>query len=396
MRRTRRTIPFRLYRGGTSKGVFMPAGRLPVDRQKLVPILLEIFGSPDARQINGLGGGDKLTSKAAIMGPPTVPGADIDYLFGQVGIRHPEVDFNLNCGNLTAAAAVYAIDEGFVQPEGDKATVRIHNVNTGRIITATVPMADGEVLEDGALEIGGVPGSGAPIDLDFAQATGAITGKLLPLGEAAGVIDVAGHGRFEATVLDGPNLIVLVAADQLGMTGIETPDQIDNDRALTARLQAIRATVAELAGLGEYWRSRAAPSTPMLVALRTPCDYPAYTTGATVKAESVDLVCRQYSTSATSKALAATVTAAIGMACRIPGTVAAKLLAHGRSADGASTVAAGRGGPLSNALTFGHPCGTITVRAAAHQEGNTVIIDQAVIQRTCHLIAAGETLVGAA
>lgn len=394
MTRTRRTIPFRLYRGGTSKGVFMPAGRLPSDRRELVSILLDIFGSPDARQINGLGGGDKLTSKAAIMGPPTVPGADIDYLFGQVGIRHPEVDFNLNCGNLTAAAAVYAIDEGFVQPEGDKATVRIHNVNTGRIITATVPLANGEVLEEGPLEIGGVPGSGAPIDLDFAQATGAITGQMLPLREPTSVIDVPGHGRFEATVLDGPNLIVLVAADKLGMTGIETPDEIDNCRELTERLQAIRATVAELVGLGEYWRSRAAPSTPMLVAVRAPCDYRAYTTGAAIKAESVDLVCRQYSTSATSKALAATVTAAIGMACRIPGTVAAKLLADGKSTDAAR--APGPGGALSNALTFGHPCGTITVRAAAHQHGDTVVIDQAIIQRTCHLIAAGETFVGAA
>jgi len=382
MTRSRHGVPFRLYRGGTSKGVFMPARALPADRASLVPLLLEIFGSPDARQINGLGGGDKLTSKAAIMGAPTVPDADIDYLFAQVGIRHPEVDFKLNCGNLTAAAAVYAIDEGWVRAEGDVATVRIHNVNTGRIIRASVPLRDGEVLEEGDLAIGGVPGTGAPIDLDFAQATGAITGRMLPLGDVASVIDVAGHGRFDVTVLDGPNLIVLVAAEDVGMSGIETPDQIDGNASLTERLQAIRATVAELVGMGEYWRSRAAPSNPMLVAVRAPCDYQAYTTGEVVPADSVDLICRQYSTSATSKALAGTVSAAIGMACRIPGTIASRYLRKGR-AEAAE----------DSSITLGHPSGTIVVRAVAHQQGHEFHIDQASIQRTCHLIATGQAFV---
>jgi 2-methylaconitate cis-trans-isomerase PrpF len=373
----RASIPFTLFRGGTSKGVFMPDTHLPKDREALVPLLLEIFGSPDPRQINGMGGGDKLTSKAAIMGAPTAPDADIDYLFAQVGIRHPEVDFNLNCGNLTAAAAAYAVHEGYVRPRGDQATVRIHNVNTGRIIHATVPMRDGAVLEEGDLAIGGVPGTGAPIDLDFHRATGAITGKLLPLGEAASVIDVPGHGPLTVSVVDGPNLIVLAAAEDLGMTGIETPDEIDGDAELTGLMQRIRESVAMRTGLGEYWHSRAAPSTPMLIAVQAPRDYRAYTTGNAVAAADIDLVCRQYSTSATSKALAATVTAAVGMACRIPGTIAARYLRANKG----------------NAIRLGHPCGTITVKAAARQDGSATTITEATIQRTAHLIARGELFV---
>jgi 2-methylaconitate cis-trans-isomerase PrpF len=373
------TIPFSVYRGGTSKGVFLPRTHLPAERAALVPLLLEIFGSPDARQIDGMGGGDKLTSKAAIMGAPTVPDADIDYLFGQVGIRHPEVDFNLNCGNLTAAAAAYAIHEGYVQPQGDRATVRIHNVNTGRIIVATVPMQDGAVQEEGDFAIGGVPGTGAPIDLDFHRATGAITGRLLPLGAPLSRIDVPGHGPLQVSVIDGPNLIVLVAAEDLGMTGIETPDEIDGNPGLTRLMQAIRETVALLTGLGDYWYARAAPSTPMLIAVQAPRSYRAYTTGELVDGEDVDLVCRQYSTSATSKALAATVSAAVGMACSVPGTLAARYV---------------RGGGQGR-IRLGHPCGTITVEAGARagQDAADTIITRATLQRTARRIARGELFV---
>lgn len=370
----RPAIPFTLLRGGTSKGVFMPASRLPAERAALATLLLEIFGSPDARQIDGMGGGDKLTSKACIMGPPTVPDADIDYLFGQVGIRHAEVDFNLNCGNLTAGAAAYAVHEGYVAAQGEHATVRIHNVNTGRIIVATVPLCDGAVLEDGPLAIGGVPGTGAAIDLDFHRATGAITGALLPLGKASNRIDVPGYGPLDVSVVDGPNLIVLVHAHDLGMSGIETPDEIDGNAELTGLMQRIRQTVAIQVGLEDYWRSRAAPSTPMLVAVQSPREYRAYTTGDRIAADDVDLVCRQYSTSATSKALAATVSAAIGMACRIPGTLAARHLREDQE----------------GVLRLGHPSGTIHVEAAARQDGATPTITAATIQRTARLIARGE------
>ncbi|MBO9352696.1 hypothetical protein GG851_01730 [Bordetella petrii] len=368
------SIPYALFRGGTSKGVFMPRDHLPADRGALVSVLLDIFGSPDPRQIDGLGGADKLTSKAGIMGPPTVAGADIDYLFAQVGIHHAEVDFNLNCGNLTAAAAAYAVHEGYARARGDHAMVRIHNVNTQRIIVARVPLRGGTVLEEGTFSIGGVPGTGAAIDLDFHRATGAMTGALLPLGQATSRIEVPGHGPLNVSVVDGPNLIVLVCAEDLGMTGVEAPHDIDGNAQLTGVMQRVREAVAVRTGLAGYWYGRAAPSTPMLVAVQAPRAYRAYTTGEQIAADDVDLICRQYSTAATSKALAATVSAAVGMACRIPGTLAAR---HVRP---------DRDGPIR----LGHPSGTISVDAAVRQDGAAVHITAATIQRTARLLARGE------
>lgn len=367
-------VPFTLYRGGTSKGVFLHRDSLPTAREALCAALLDIFGSPDPRQIDGLGGGDKLTSKAAIMGPSTQPDTDIDYLFAQVGIRTAEVDFNLNCGNLTAAVAAYAVHEGYVTAAGERATVRIHNVNTGRIIRASVPLKDGMPLEEGLFSMDGVPGTGAPIDLDFGAAVGAITGKFMPFDEPSTRLDVPGRGVFEVSVIDGPNLIVIVAADDLGMSGIETPAEIDGNTALTDLMQAIRQTVAERVGLGDYWRSRAAPSTPMLVAVQAPREYVAYTTGARVAATDMDLICRQYSTAATSKALAATVSAAMAMACRVPGSIAERYMNK----------------TGNDAVRLGHPCGTITVKCVGGQGSDGFVIETATIQRTAHLIARGE------
>ncbi|WP_026639783.1 PrpF domain-containing protein [Bordetella petrii] len=369
-------VPFHLLRGGTSKGVFFDRAAVPSDRDELAAFLLNVFGSPDPRQIDGLGGGDKLTSKAAVLGPPTHLHADVDYLFAQVGIRHAEVDYKLNCGNLSAAVAAHAIEQGYVPATEGQTAVRIHNLNTRRVIHARVPVRDGKVVYTGDLAIDGVPGTGATIELDFREATGSITGTLLPLGDVRNRMEIAGVGPVDITVIDGANLVVLVAAHDLGMLGIESPQQIDNDAALVTRMQAIRAQVAEHLGLGDYWRSRAAPSNPMLVAVQAPRSYAALN-GETVHADTLDLVCRQYSTGATSKALAATVTATIGMACRLPGSIAARHLRPG--------------GGTSEPLRIGHPAGRIMVRARVRANA-ALQVEQAAIYRTARTIARGEVM----
>lgn len=370
-------IPFYLLRGGTSKGVFLERDVVPADRTELVKFLLGLFGSPDPRQIDGLGGGDKLTSKAAILGSPTRSNTDIDYLFAQVGIRHAEVDFNLNCGNLSAAVAAYAIEAGYVAPQEGQTRVRIHNVNTGRVIHAAVPVAKGRVVYQGDLVIDGVPGAGAAIDLDFREATGAITGNFLPMGEVVSQLQVPGLGSLNVSVIDGANLVVLVAAEDLGMRGNESPTEIDGNDALVARIQAVREHVALALGMEDYWRSRAAPSSPMLVAVQSPQPYQALNGLDYVAADSLDLLCRQYSTAATSKALAATVTATVGMACRLPGSVAARFLRPGQSQD--------------LPIRIGHPAGRILVWARKDdQSGISVEIERAVIQRTARILARGE------
>lgn len=369
-------VEFVLMRGGTSKGVFLSAEDVPKNREALQRYLLDIFGSPDPRQIDGLGGAEKLTSKAAIIGRPVLPGTDVTYLFAQVGIQASEVDFNLNCGNLTAAVGMYAIQQGYVAAKDGVTRVRIHNLNTDKILIADVPVRDGEPLAEGDFAIGGVPGTGAPIALDFSGAAGAITGQLLPLGAPAVLLAVPDYGQIEVSVVDCANLVVFVSADALGMAGTETPAQLDSNAALVAKVDAIRRVVAHRVGLGNYWDARMAPSTPMCVVVQKPLTYQSYTTGEVISAGSVDLLCRQYSTGATSKAMAATVTSCTGVACRIPGTVAERYLA----------ATANSGSPIR----IGHPSGIIHVESAVSaSESGSYSVNTATIWRTARRIAEG-------
>lgn len=372
---TGNSLDFVLMRGGTSKGVFLRAESLPSERRALQAVLLDLFGSPDRRQIDGLGGADKLTSKAAIIGPPIREETDVTYLFGQVGIFAPEVDFNLNCGNLTAAVGVYAIEEGWVTPQEGMTLVRVHNVNTDRVVHVHVPVAGGRPVSEGDLHIDGVPGTGAPIGLDFSRAYGAITGKLLPLEEATSRLMVPGVGSIEVSVIDGANLVIYARAEALGLTGTESPEQIDGDTECRARLDALRQVVAYRVGLQDYWDARRAPSTPMLVLLQSPRDYQRYTSDDLVPAESMDLVCRQYASGSVSKTLAATVTATTGMACGIGDSLPARML---------SRVYTG------GLLALGHPSGVIQVDAQMSRDASGWHPTRARIERTARRLAEGK------
>lgn len=369
-------LPFVLMRGGTSKGVFLRADTVPTDREALTRLLLDLFGSPDRRQIDGLGGADKLTSKAAVIGPPTRADSDVSYLFGQVGTVRAEVDYNLNCGNLTAAVGMYAIQEGLVAPQEGATLVRVHNVNTDRVIHVSVPVSGGRPAWKGDFAMGGVPGTGAAIDLDFSRATGAITGKLLPTGRPLDVFDVPGIGPVEASVVDGANLVIYVHHTALGMHGLESPEEIDGDTALKARMDALRQLVAYRVGLRSYWDARQAPSTPMLIVLREPADYLTCTQGDPVAAASLDLVCRQYASGSASKTLAGTITATTGIACCLPGSLPHRLLA-------------GRPPVRAGSLAFGHPSGVIHVEVEVHPDGEGVRVERLVIQRTARRLAEG-------
>lgn len=370
-------LPFVLMRGGTSKGVFLRAEDVPTDRAQLTRVLLDLFGSPDRRQIDGLGGADKLTSKAAIIGRPVRDGTDVTYLFGQVGTVRAEVDYNLNCGNLTAAVGVYAIQEGLVAAVEGTTVVRVHNVNTDRVIRVEVPVQGGKPVWRGDFQIGGVPGTGAPISLDFSQAVGAITGRLLPTGSVCEVMDVPGVGPIEVSVVDGANMAIYVPHSALGMSGIEAPEEIDADADLKARMDAIRKTVAYRCGLREYWDARQAPSTPMLIVLSPPKEYRTCTQGDLVDADDIDLVVRQYASGSASKTLAGTLTATTGIACRMAGTLPHRLLT------------ATRGNP-KRPLAFGHPSGVIYVEAEANAcTGQTPDIRRLAVQRTARRLAEG-------
>ncbi|WP_165219014.1 4-oxalomesaconate tautomerase [Affinirhizobium pseudoryzae] len=239
-------IPCVLMRGGTSRGPFFLASDLPRDQAQRDAALLSIMGSGHPLQIDGIGGGNPVTSKVAIIGPSTIKGADVDYLFAQVRTDRQYVDYSPNCGNMLAAVGPFAIEAGLIEAKGRNTLVRIHNVNTGKLIEAKVPTSGRDVIYLGDSSIDGVPGLAAPIALTFVDAAGAKTGKLLPTGKPVDVID-----GIEVTAIDCAIPMVLMRAADVGLTGYEDPQSLTDNRDLIARMTAIRIKAGERMGMGD-------------------------------------------------------------------------------------------------------------------------------------------------
>lgn len=253
-------IPCTLMRGGTSKGPFFHAKDLPKDPAARDRLLLAAMGSPHIRQIDGIGGGDTLTSKVVIVSPSTQPDIDIEYLFAQVSVETTTVDTTPNCGNMLAGVGPFAIENGLVRVSDPVTALRIFNLNTRKVVEAVIQTPDGEITYDGNAKIDGVPGSGAPIALNFRDATGAKTGRLLPTGNRIDVID-----GIEVSLIDFATPLVFVPALSLGKTGHETKKELDADAVLKSRLEAIRLQVAEKAGFGDV-RNKVLPKIALVAA----------------------------------------------------------------------------------------------------------------------------------
>ena len=331
-----------LMRGGTSKGPFFLARNLPSAVDVRDRVLLAIMGSPDIRQIDGLGGADSLTSKVAIVGPSTRPDADVDYLFLQVVVNEPRVDVSQNCGNMLAGVGPFAIEAGLVSATPGRTSVRIHNVNTGKLIEATVATPAGRVTYDGDARIDGVPGSAAPVELSFPNAAGARTGTLLPTGHATDVID-----GIEVTCLDAAMPVMLVRAADLGFAGNEPPAAFA-DAGFRARLERLRIASGQRMGLHDPG-ALVIPK-PVLI-------------GA---ANDAHLNTRYFMPHECHVALAVTGAVAVATACLTPGTIAAQIVGPQ---------------PLPTAITLAHPSGRLVVR----MEPGPV----AHVQRTARRLFAG-------
>lgn len=239
-------IPCLLMRGGTSKGAYFLARDLPDDPGLRDRVLLAVMGSPDARQIDGIGGGDSLTSKVAIIKASTRDDADVDYLFAQVLVDEPRVDYGQNCGNILAGVGPFAVERGLVAATGDLTPVRIFMENTGQIAIAQVPTPDGTVSYTGQSRIDGVPGCGAPLVVEFEDIAGSSCGALLPTGNAVDLFD-----GIEVTCVDNGMPVILIRAEDLGLSGYESPDQLDLDLRLKARLESIRLQAGPRMNLGD-------------------------------------------------------------------------------------------------------------------------------------------------
>ncbi|MEJ5057053.1 MULTISPECIES: 4-oxalomesaconate tautomerase [unclassified Pseudomonas] len=239
-------IPCLLMRGGTSKGAYFLAGDLPEQQALRDRVLLAVMGSPDARQIDGIGGGDSLTSKVAIIKPSTRAEADVDYLFAQVLVDEPRVDYGQNCGNILAGVGPFAIERGLVAVKGDLTPVRIFMENTGQIAIAHVPTPNGSVSYAGEARIDGVPGYAAPLIVEFEDVAGSSCGALLPTGNAVDVFD-----GVEVTCVDNGMPVVLIRAEDLGLSGYESPEQLDANAPLKARVETIRLQAGPRMNLGD-------------------------------------------------------------------------------------------------------------------------------------------------
>jgi 4-oxalomesaconate tautomerase len=239
-------IPCLLMRGGTSKGAYFLADDLPQEPTLRDRVLLAVMGSPDARQIDGIGGGDSLSSKVAIIRPSSRADADVDYLFAQVLVDEPRVDYGQNCGNILAGVGPFAIERGLVAATADVTPVRIYMENTGQIAIAHVPTSDGEVRYDGDARIDGVPGLAAPLIVEFEDVAGASCGAMFPTGNARDVIDAV-----EVTCIDNGMPVVLINAQELGCSGYESPAQLDVNASLKQRLESIRLKAGQRMNLGD-------------------------------------------------------------------------------------------------------------------------------------------------
>lgn len=366
-----------IMRGGTSKGVYFHENELPNNSTLRDKIILDVFGSPDIRQIDGLGGADILTSKVCIIGPSKRKDADIDYTFGQVIIDRPIVDYAINCGNLSAGVGPFAVDEGLVKPVEPITRVRIYNTNTKRILVAEVPVKDGKAVVEGDYHIDGVPGTGARIALDFAATAGTLKGTLLPTGKVKELLAVDEMGEIEVSIVDAANPTVFAFAEDIGIKGTEAFHELILNHEIWRKAELIRGAAAELLGIVKDRKMSAieSPVAPFSAFVSKPSSYESYATRAEVKAEAVDIRSIMGKASGVHKAYAVTGTVCTGAAAMIEGTIVNEVLSERAKQTGT--------------VRIGHPSGVIDVEVEMQKDEDDLVLKKATIYRTARRIMEG-------
>jgi 2-methylaconitate cis-trans-isomerase PrpF len=377
-----RAITATFMRGGTSKALVFHRRDLPDDRAEWDQIFCDALGSPDpyGRQLDGMGGGLSSLSKVCIVEASSRDDADIDYTFGQVSVDAAAVDYSANCGNMSAAMGPFAVDEGLIEPVrvGDEAVVRIHNTNTGKIIVSRFALEGDRAAVDGEFAIDGVAGTAACIRLDFLDPGGAATGQLLPTGRARDTFEIPDYGTVEVSIVDASNARVFVAAEALGLTGTEAPDELERRPAVMAALESIRRQASVAMGITTSNEAAAeVPASPKVAIIAAPAETRALS-GARIAAEDVDILVRMISMGRVHRAVPATGGLCLAVACRIPGSVANSLLSP----------VVGDG-----ALRIGHPSGVLTVDAVVDLSTGAPVVSSATLYRTARRLFQGEVLV---
>lgn len=320
-------------RGGTSKAVFFHEKDLPEDKSGWDEIFLKVMGTPDVKQIDGMGGTVSSTSKIAVISPSDRQDVDVNYTFRQVDIVIPRVDGSANCGNISSAVGPFAIDEGLVPAVEPITVVRILNTNTNKIIEEHVRVENGRAMVHGDEVIKGVPGTGSRIDMYFEDPAGSRTGKLFPTGQKKEIFDVPGYGPAEVTVLDCSNPMVFIKASDLGITGTELVE-LNQNKDVMEHIECIRGMAAVKCGFVENWEEARTKSTsaPKVSIVSAPQDY-VDMDGNQVKAEDMDICVRAVSVGALHKAYPMTVAVGTGSAARIAGTIVSEIAVNDKGAD---------------------------------------------------------------
>ena len=351
------SIPCVIMRGGTSRGPFFLLSDLPQDVKTRDAVLLSAMGSPHDYQVDGIGGARSLTSKVAMVSRSREPGADVDYLFAQVLITEALVDTKPNCGNMLIGVGPFAIEAGLVPAKDPETVVRIYNVNTKTLVEAIVQTPDGKVTYAGNAAIDGVPGTAAPVGINFKGGIGSVTGKLLPTGKALDVVD-----GIEVSCVDVAMPTMFVRAEALGKTGYESADELDADRAFMERMEGIRRKAGKLMGMGDVSKG----VTPKVALLAKPVE------GGTIAT-------RYFVPDACHKALAVTGTVCLASACAVPGTIAC-------------AIAKMRPAP-QGMIEIEHPSGKIAIDFDADFTNGKQEIRRAALIRTARRIFEGRVLV---
>jgi hypothetical protein len=367
-------IPAVVMRGGTSKGVYLMMDDLPSDPAVRDQVILAIYGSPDIRQIDGLGGADPLTSKVALIAPSKRPGVDVDYTFGYVGIANAAVDYEGNCGNISSGVGPFAIQQHLVTACEPITRVRIYNTNTSKVIEAEVPVKDGEVVTEGSYAIDGVPGTGAKIVLNFLDSGGSRTGRLLPTGHVVDEITLRSGKKIPATLVDAANPGIFVAAHDIGLSGRELPKDTETNPAILEMMEDIRTTGALMMGLAKN-REQVSPAVPKVAFVTPPQDYPTIS-GTVIRAADVDLVARTKALAVMHKAYAVTGGICLSTAALIEGSVANQAVSQQAKASGI--------------VRIGHPSGVFdfVIRLEKTPQGEWKLL-QAGLGRTARRIMDG-------
>ncbi|MGI9221308.1 MAG: 4-oxalomesaconate tautomerase [Woeseiaceae bacterium] len=348
-------VPAVVMRGGTSKGLFFLEGDLPANEAERDRFLLAVFGSPDARQIDGMGGAHPLTSKVAVISPSTSKEADVDYLFLQVFVDEPKVSDGQNCGNILAGVGPFAIEQGLVNAQEGTTTVRVHLRNSGGIAVVQVQTPGGQVSYEGDVQIDGVPGTAAPVLIDFADVAGSNCGALLPTGSASDQID-----DVTVTCIDNGMPVVVVRASDLGKVGYESPEELEADSELKARVESIRLQAGEKMNLGDVTQ-KTVPKISLVAAAR----------------EGGDIATRTFIPHRVHQSIGVLGAASVAAACRIPDSVA----------DGIATSSD------SNVIAVEHPSGRFVVEVEVAEVDGRYAVSRSALLRTARKLMDGNVYV---